>query len=116
MCRDADTFNHTNHSDLGSENWVITLNESMGYNYSIITSAKVEGAECLSNHNTYTDWSQLEYEAVSHQGWSVDHNTSNCGNRRLRDSVAGSMAYGRSSIRTHISLDYISKLEYLQNN
>ena len=53
---------------------------------------------------------------MSHQGWSVDHNTSNCGNRRLIDSVAGSMAYGRSSIGTRISLDYVSKLEYLHNN
>ena len=81
--RDADTVNHTDHSNLGSENWVITSIKSM-VNNSIIASAKVEGAECLSNHNTYIDWSQLEYEALSHQGWSVGHNTSNCGGRRLR--------------------------------
>ena len=64
MCRDADTVNHTNHSDLGSENWVITLNKSMGYN-SITTSAKVEGAECLSNHNTYIFQFQFQFNFYS---------------------------------------------------
>ena len=66
--------------------------------------------------NIFTGWSQLEYKALSHQGWSVDHNTSNCGNRKLRDSVAGSMAYGRSSVWTRISLDYINELKYLHNS
>ena len=49
----------SNHSDLGSESLVITSRRNIACN-EIITSAQIEGVECLSNLSTYKDWSQLE--------------------------------------------------------
>ena len=113
VSQEIDITNDTNHSDLGSGNWFLNFTKNL-VNNGIIAYARIEGAECFSNLSTYTDWSQLEYQAVSHQGWPVDYNISICGGRGWRHSVTSNMAYKNSNMQTHVSLDLNNELSELQ--
>ena len=115
ISQSVDIISYTDHSDLGSENWSSNLTKNLVNNI-IIAYSRIEGAECFSNLSTYTDWSQLEYQAVSHQGWPVDYNISICGGREWRHSVESSMAYEKSNVQTHVSLDLSSELSKLHNS
>ena len=100
ISQNANIISCTDSSDLGSKNWSSTLTENLVNNV-IIAYSRIEEAECLSNLSTYIDWSQLEYQAVSHQRWLVNYNISICGSKGWRHSVENSMAYKKSNVQTH---------------
>ena len=113
ISQEVDITNCTNHFDLGSRNWSPNFTKNL-VNKCIIAYSRIEGAERLSNLNTYTDWSQLEYEAVSHQGWPVSNNIFICGDEGWRHSVTSNIADDNSNIQTHVSLDLNNEFSELQ--